>query len=198
MCADYRLVTGPAYMVDTFSELHIPLSFEGGAPNLEPRDDIRITDRAPVVLDDGAGGGQMEVLPWSWKGPHGAPVFNFRSEGRRFGQGRCLILADGFYEFTGAKSPKTKWLFTLPGAPLFALAGYVKAGAFTMLTCAPGADIAPYHDRQAVVLHPGQWGAWLSHRPNEGELLAPLPAGSLAVEQVGGPAKSGPAPGLWN
>jgi putative SOS response-associated peptidase YedK len=195
MCADYRLLQGLNSMVKVFSELGVPLGFEGGLPNIEPRADIRITDRAPVVVDDGAGGGRMEIRPWSWKGPNGAPVFNFRSEGRRFAQGRCLILADGFYEFTGATTSKTKWLFTVPGAPLFALAGYVKDGAFTMLTCAPGADIAPYHSRQAVVLRPEQWADWLSHAPNEAQLLTPLPAGGLAVEQVGGSEK---APGLWD
>jgi putative SOS response-associated peptidase YedK len=34
----------------------------------------------------------------------GAPVINFRSEGRRFPKGRCLIPASHFFEFTGSKS----------------------------------------------------------------------------------------------
>jgi putative SOS response-associated peptidase YedK len=35
---------------------------------------------------------------WSWPGPDAKPVYNFRSEGREFGSGRCLIVADGFYD----------------------------------------------------------------------------------------------------
>ena len=32
-------------------------------------------------------------------GPGGKPVYNFRSDGREFSSGRCLIVADGFYEW---------------------------------------------------------------------------------------------------
>ena len=56
-----------------------------------------------------------------------APVYNFRSEGREFASGRCLIPADGFYEFTGPadkkKKRKDKWLFTKKGEPWFCIAG---------------------------------------------------------------------------
>jgi putative SOS response-associated peptidase YedK len=111
-------------------------------------------------------------------------VINFRSDGRRFPTGRCLIPADGFYEFTGSKSPKTKWLFTpADDSELFAIAGLVRDDRFTMLTCEPGPDIAPYHNRQIVILAPEQWGAWLG-RDEPQPKLAPLPAGSLKVEQV--------------
>ncbi len=183
MCNDFRLKAGIEYLIETFSETRVPLRFPAGLPNIEPRDDIRITDRSPVIRADGEGAA-LEVMKWSWPGPTGKPVFNFRSEGRRFAQGRCLILADGFYEFTGAKSPKAKWLFTVADSPLFAIAGLIRDDAWTMLTCEPGADIAPYHDRQVVILRPSQWAGWLSHAENEAELLRPLAAGSLAVERV--------------
>ena len=52
-----------------------------------------------------------------------------------------------------------------------------------MLTCAPGPDIAPYHDRQVVVLAPDRWEAWLAGGP-EAELLQPSPAGALTVEKL--------------
>lgn len=60
----------------------------------------------------------------------------------------------------------------------------MKQGAFTMLTISPGADVAPYHDRQIVVLPRSQGVAWLDLSSPEGELLRPLPAGSLTHEQV--------------
>jgi putative SOS response-associated peptidase YedK len=53
-----------------------------------------------------------------------------------------------------------------------------------MLTTGPGADIAPYHDRQVVVVPPGQWAEWLYGDRPEAELCRPLPAGSLGVEEV--------------
>ncbi len=48
-----------------------------------------------------------------------------------------------------------------------------------MLTTAPGPDIAPIHDRQIVILLPGQWAQWLYLTKPEAELLRPLPAGTL-------------------
>mgnify|MGYP006197280649 CR=1 FL=1 len=107
---------------------------------------------------------------------------------------RCLIVADGFYEFTAPEDPKKKrkdkWLFTLAGEAWFGIAGlwreHPEVGeAYTMLTCPPGPDVAPYHDRQVVVLGPGEWARWLDPAVPAAELLRPLPGGSLEVEQVG-------------
>jgi putative SOS response-associated peptidase YedK len=117
-------------------------------------------------------------------------VINFRSEGRRFPKGRCLIPASHFFEFTGTKSPKSKWRFTRAREDWFCFAGLWRpmpdgAGeAFTLLTTEPGPDVAPIHDRQMVVLDRPDWLAWLDLIRPESELLRPLPAGSLAVEQV--------------
>jgi putative SOS response-associated peptidase YedK len=53
-----------------------------------------------------------------------------------------------------------------------------------MLTTSPGPDVAPYHDRQVVVLQPENWAAWLHLTKPQGELLRPLPEGSLVAETV--------------
>jgi putative SOS response-associated peptidase YedK len=194
MCNDYRYRLPLERLIDEFAQVRIPLRFPTGRPNIEPRDDIKITDRGAVVRLEDDGSAALSVMRGSWSGPGGKPVFNFRSDGRRFGIGRCLIPADGFYEFTTPEDPKKKlkdkWLFTLKGAEVFAIAGYWKPGAaagedaWTMLTCPPGPDIAPYHDRQVVILRSAQWSTWLGGKDNEADLLAPLPAGSLAVERV--------------
>ena len=55
---------------------------------------------------------------------------------------------------------------------------------FTLLTTEPAPDVAPIHNRQMVVLERVDWLAWLDLTRPEAELLRPLPAGSLAVEQV--------------
>ena len=124
-------------------------------------------------------------------GPRGGPVFNFRSERRRFDKSkRCLSPASAFVEFTGKKYPKAKHRFTLRGSPFLAIAGIWREGkgdgsaAFTMLTTDPGPDVAPYHSRQVVALRPEDWAPWIYLTKPEAELLRPLPAGSLQVETV--------------
>jgi putative SOS response-associated peptidase YedK len=83
-----------------------------------------------------------------------------------------------------------QWRFTRAGEDWFCFAGLWRplpdrsSGAFTILTTAPGPDVAPIHDRQVVVLDRADWLAWLDATRPEAELLKPLPAGSLVVEQV--------------
>ena len=124
MCNLYQLEKAPEAIRRAFAERQ--LQFPEGIPNFEPRD-IRITERAPIVRAraDGAGWELVERR-WSWPGTGGKPVYNFRSEGRRFASGRCLILADAFYEYTAPADPKAaqdRWRFTLPDGSLFAIAG---------------------------------------------------------------------------
>jgi putative SOS response-associated peptidase YedK len=176
-----------------FRELSLPLSFPEGAPNLHPRD-IAITDPGPIVRGlSNDSEFQLTVRRWSWPGPGGKPVYNFRSEGRDFSSGRCLILADGFYEFTTPKilgqKRKERWLFTSAAEPLMVIAGLVRNApdigeAFTMLTTEPGPDVAPYHGRQVVVLPSTAWRGWLDYSTPASEALRPAPAGSLTVQPM--------------
>jgi putative SOS response-associated peptidase YedK len=181
MCNEYRFKQSLDHIADEFSRLSLPFVWAGGAPNLEPRDSIRPTDPAPILVGSPQGA-ELKQLRWGFPRPQGGPVINFRSDGRRFPSGRCLILADGFYEFTGDKAPKSKWLFTAPDDGLFCIAGLVRDDRFTMLTREPGPDIAPYHNRQVVILPRTQWADWLGPSPDA--TIPSLPAGSLKVEQI--------------
>ena len=194
MCNDYRLTVSAAKIIDDFADLKIKISFSEGIPNIQPRADIKITDTAPIVRSLERGAGDLVQRRWSWPGPTGKPVFNFRADGREFGSNRCLILADGFYEFTTPEDPKKKakdkWLFTPKDRPLFCIAGIwrtdAKVGeAFTMLTLPPGPDIAPFHDRQIAILDRSRWADWLDPRISAKDVLHELPAGTLQVDQVG-------------
>ena len=196
MCNDYKLEVDIASIAEDFENLTIRIAMPEGTPNVPAREDIRISDMAPIVrgLDGARGAGELVNRRWSWPGPTGKPVYNFRSEGREFGSGRCLIVADGFYEFTTPEDPKKKrkdkWLFTKKGEPLFCIAGiwrpHPQVGeAFTMLTLEPGPDVAPYHDRQIAVLDRDQWADWLDPSIPAWDVLRTLPAGSLEVVQVG-------------
>ncbi|MFI8683543.1 SOS response-associated peptidase family protein [Brevundimonas diminuta] len=185
MCNNYRLHVPANQLAAPFRDARLALAFPGGLPNLGPAD-YRIGDAAPV-LTRGGDGPQLRMTPWAWKGPTGKPVFNLRSDGRSFANStRCLIPADGFYEFTEPKvqGKKTKWLFTMTGHPWFWIAGIVKDGAFAMLTTEPGADVAPYHNRQVVLLPPGAGIRWLDLSAAEDLILQPSPAGALAVQKV--------------
>lgn len=196
MCNNYRLVTDLSTVLEEFADLKIKIRFSEERPNIPAREDIRISDTAPIVrsVADGRREGDLVQRRWSWPGPNRRPVYNFRSDGREFAQNRCLIPVDGFYEFTDPADPrkkrKDKWLFTRPDEPLFCIAGIWRATAefgeaFTMLTMPPGPDIAPYHDRQIVVLSRDVWADWLDPAVPATTLIKPLPAGTLAIEQVG-------------
>jgi putative SOS response-associated peptidase YedK len=184
MCNEYRFKQSLDRIAQEFSELKLPLHWVGGAPNLEPRDSIRPTDPAPIVVG-ASDGAELKQLRWGFVQPGRPPVINYRSDGRRFPKGRCLVLADGFYEFTGSKYPKSKWLFTrADGGELFAIAGLVRDDRFALLTTEPGEDIAPFHDRQIVILPRIRWTDWLLGPPQAQPPLGPLPAGSLKVEKI--------------
>ena len=114
--------------------------------------------------------GDLVQRRWSWPGQNGRPIYNFRLDGREFASGRCLVIADGIYEFTDPpdkkKKRKDKWLFTMKDERWFCIAGIWRANkdvgeAFTMLTMEPGPGIAPYHDRQIAIPDRADWAAWL-------------------------------------
>lgn len=196
MCNEIRRAIALGQIHEEFSQLRIPLRFPEGLPNLAPLESIRITD-ANAIVRIGGDGAELVVRRWSWPGPKRKPVYNFRSEGRDFGNseggGRCLVIADGFYEFTAPADPrqkrKHKWLFTKKGEPFFCIAGLWRrtadvGEAFTLLTTGPGPDVAPYHSRQIAVLDRGDWARWIDPAVPARDVLKPAPAGTFAVEQI--------------
>jgi putative SOS response-associated peptidase YedK len=198
MCNEHRRLVALGRVTEDWSQTRIPLRFPEGLPNLAPLESIRITDQTAIIRAsrDETGAAELVQRRWSWPGPGGKPVFNFRADGREFGDGRCLIVADGFYEYTartfdaegrpkkGAK--KDRWLFTMRGEPWFAIAGLWRSTpevgeACTMLTVPPGPDVEPYHNRQVAVLGPARWAAWLDPKVPAAEVLGICPAGTLEV-----------------
>ena len=187
MCNSYRQTRPLDEIAALFAQGGLPLVFPEGAPNVEAREMVRITDAAPVVRRGAGGAYELVQRRWSWPGPGGKPVYNFRAEGRRFLGGRCLAPVEGFYEYTGPEpgmKRKTRWLFTRPGEPVFALAALLRATpdgeAFALLTVEPGPDVAPYHARSVIPLDAAAAKAWLDGAP-EREILRPPPSGTLQV-----------------
>jgi putative SOS response-associated peptidase YedK len=192
MCNDYEQQVAWADYRRAMEQLELGIPTHQSASDLPQANDIRVNEIGSVMR---AAGNVVELVPMTFglpaKNPRGGPVFNFKSDGRHFSNSnRCLVPASAFFEFTGKRYPKAKHRFALKDTPLLAIADIWRdtkgdrPPAFTMLTTAPSADVAPYHDRQVAVLRPGDWAAWLYLMKPEAELLRPLPKGSLEVKTV--------------
>jgi putative SOS response-associated peptidase YedK len=191
MCNDYEQHVRWAEYCKMMQDLELGIPSHQTELDLPEASDIKINDRGPVMR---VAGDHVELTSMSFSFPptgRGGPVFNFRSEGRHFANSkRCIVPASAFFEFVGKKYPKAKYRFMLKGSPITAIAGIWREGqgnhppSFTMLTTAPGEDVAPYHNRQVVVLRPEDWASWLRLTKPEAELLQPLPAHSLTVTRV--------------
>jgi len=208
----YQKLTFEDYF-DDFSETQIPLRFDGGKPNLlPPKETVYPTNLVqafrPVDPDNPSEGVEAAQFRWGlvpgfwrksikeWK----ATCFNARSEEaaekpafrHSFKRRRCLIPATGFYDFTGPKGEKTRWLFQRNGVKWFAFAGLWDRAetadgpveSCTLMTIAPGPDVDPYHHRQPVILERDQWADWLNLETDVAPLFAVPPGGRLAVSQA--------------
>lgn len=188
MCNDYAREIEAGRVIAAMEEMKDvpPFSYTGGRiPNdAAPTPHIKIRDKGLIVRlrEDRLEG---EMMTWAWlQGKR--PVFNFVSEHRDFSKSdRCLILATSFYEYTAPQEQKPKiklqdqHQFLLKGHDWFWVAGIVKNDCFAMLTVDPGPDVAPYHDRQVVVLPPDKGMRWLELSRPERDILKALPRGSL-------------------
>ena len=95
---------------------------------------------------------------------------------------RCLVLADGFYEWHGPKGRRQPWRFTLRDGRPFALAGlwdrHLTPDGSELLTCAvlttaANEVVRPIHDRMPVILPPEAYDLWLQPEPVDPATLTP-------------------------
>jgi putative SOS response-associated peptidase YedK len=180
---------------------------------VRPRYNVAPSDDVLAVTTDRDGVPRGELLRWglvpSWaKQPDtGAKMINARVETvserpayrRAFERYRCLIPADGFYEWRAPTDGAPKQAFHIRPADegLFAFAGlwsiwYAPDGnklrTCTILTTVANEAIAPLHDRMPVILAPEHESDWLDagtpmHRLPD--LVAGLPAARTALRPVG-------------
>lgn len=107
---------------------------------------------------------------------------------------RCLILADGFYEWKAEGKFKVPYHFTLASGEPFAFAGLWEedvdeAGkpyrSFAIITTEPNALVGKIHDRMPVLLKPEAERLWLSADPAEAlRILKPYPARDMSARAV--------------
>lgn len=107
---------------------------------------------------------------------------------------RCLVPADGFYEWEKAGAARLPHYFHLRDHRPFCFAGLWRPpsgdspGAFAIVTTAPNVLLSRIHDRMPVLLGPNSGPRWLGDEPLAPELLArlcrPLPADMMASHRV--------------
>ena len=179
----------------------------------EPRYNIAPTDPVLAVrrTDEGArnlGRLRWGLVPGRWaERRSGPPLINARAESlatqpafaESFRERRCLIPADGFYEWRKDERGKVPIWLSRPDGRLFAFAGVwaelpARDGSSDVLhscaivTCAPNALIRPIHDRMPVVLQPEAEARWLDPEVDPDELLGllvPAPEDALVTREVG-------------
>ena len=180
-------------------------------PDLTPRFNIAPTQTIPVITAHGPRGERLlEPMLWglvpSWaKDPgSGARLINARSETAHekpsfrnaLKRRRCLIPADGFYEWE--RATRVPRHFRLTGGRLFALAGlfdeWLSPDGSPLRTCAiltTGANslVAPIHDRMPVILSEADEAGWLDVQSvAPADLLpcfAPCPESAMEAYAVG-------------
>ena len=174
----------------------------------EPRFNIAPTD--PVLaIRQREQGREIGRLRWGLVPPGktprqvGRPIINLRAESVRkgafksaFEERRCLIPADGFYEWRTDEDGKVPVWISLPDAELFSFAGLWSKStdedgsdlhSCTIVTCEPSEQIRPIHNRMPVILPRQAEAEWLAPDADHAalnELLQPGPE-RLEIREVG-------------
>ena len=204
MCGRFTLTADPNDLREAFPWLNIPQP-------LQPRYNIAPSQPVAVVANDGKH--TLDYFVWglvpSWaKDPSiGSRMINARAETlvekpsyrNAFRRRRCLILADGFYEWKApqAKGSKTPMYIQLKGGKPFALAGLwedwnspegSRILSCTIITTQPNDFMKNIHDRMPVILPESAYQTWLNPMEMNPALLQPLlqpyPAQAMSAYQV--------------
>jgi putative SOS response-associated peptidase YedK len=210
MCGRYT-IRGIQPVVDLFGAA-LPREF---APrfNVAPTQDVPVVRATPPHATHPAGPSrQIDLLRWGLV-PHwaadpsaGNRMINARAETAAerpafrdaMKRRRCLVPADGFYEWQATPGSKRKQphLIRMKDDRPFAFAGLWESWrrgdesleSFTILTTAPNELVAPIHDRMPVIVAPADFDRWLDPTlPGEGvaDLLRPYPAEQMRANAVG-------------
>lgn len=204
---------GRLFLTRPMAEVAAYLSADPGAvldeparANIAPGQDILVCAEDRVLRRMRWG-----IIPVGRKNARGRPVMetiiNARSEtvfekSAFHGVRRCLIPADGWYEWTGEKRRKTAWRLRHTEGTLLVFAGiydvWVAPGGTELaqvaaVTCEPNDDVRDIHHRMGVLLDPPQFDVWLGE--NEGaaaDLMRPYPDGRIEVSEATGVDWNGP------
>jgi putative SOS response-associated peptidase YedK len=169
------------------------------------------TQELPVIREDDEGERELLTMRWGliprWAKPGETKApepFNARAESvlekpmfrSLVKRKRCLVPANGYYEWKQVGGRKQPFLFEPTDQEIFAFAGLydeVEQGdeivaSYTVITTEANALAAGYHHRMPVILKPEDEDEWVSRDLDDGHavehLLAPYPAERMAVRPV--------------
>jgi len=167
------------------------------APEIEPRWNIAPTQFIATVREAG-GPREVAMLYWglvpSWAKEKaiGARMINARSETltekpsfrNAFRRRRCLILADGYYEWQRSAAVKQPYFIALDDGEPFGMAGLWERWrdpvtgepleSCCIVTTSPSPTVAHVHDRMPVIVPPDAYAEWLDPKNEATERLARL------------------------
>jgi putative SOS response-associated peptidase YedK len=200
MCGRYTLSTPAGRLAEEFQL--------DSTTEIVPSYNVAPTQQVAAVLED-EGGRRLEMFRWglvpSWaEDPDiGARMINARSETApekpsfrsAFRRRRCLIAADGFYEWKRVNGGKQPYYFRMQDGRPFAFAGLWESwekGDGILRTCAilttrANSVLEDVHDRMPVILPHDAYNAWLdpdADREELGELMIPYPYDDLETYPV--------------
>ena len=209
MCGRYASSASPDLLMEVFEIDEIDGTLPGADYNIAP------TDPVPAVIERERSEGRRRLLTglrWglvpSWaKDPSGAArLINARVETvaekpsfrKAFASRRCLLPADGYYEWypsgTGAKPAKQPYFIRPADGGLFVMAGlyeFWKApdGSWlttsTVITTSATDEVGHLHDRMPLVVPRENWAAWLDPRfGRDARALLSVPAPELVYHPV--------------
>jgi putative SOS response-associated peptidase YedK len=194
MCGRYMITSSFEAMARLFDATLAELGAEGWRPNVSP------TETVPVCVGHD---GERALVPMRWgllppwyRAPNGGPLLiDARAEGiagkPAFREAvlarRCLIPADGFYEWQGEKGARTPWVIRPRDGGIVAFAGLWQPwrglDTCAIVTCPANPTLAPIHDRMPVVVAPADFALWLGEAgPGAARLMVPAPDEALVVE----------------
>jgi putative SOS response-associated peptidase YedK len=202
MCGRYTLASPTERLAEEFG-------VDAASIELAPNYNVAPTQQVAAVLDEG-GQRRLEVLRWGLIPPWaddpgiGSRMINARSETapgkpsfrRAFRERRCLIPADGFYEWQRTNGAKQPYYIHMEDGRPFAFAGlwesWSKGGegevrTCTILTTGANALVGEVHDRMPVILAHDAYDVWLdpaSERDELTGLLAPYPVDEMEAYPV--------------
>lgn len=188
MCGRYTLTVPLDNLVEAFQVSPPDFGFS-------PRYNIAPTQKVPVVAQDDRGR-RMGLLQWglvpSWADDPsmGSRLINARSETvaekpsfrSAFRRRRCLVPADGFFEWKKEEGGKTPFWIHREDRGAFGFAGLWEKWepregqalyTFTILTASATPELRDIHPRMPVILPRGQWEAWLD-QGTEAEALGEI------------------------
>lgn len=201
MCGRFTIFADPGRLAERF-QASLP------ADGLQPRYNAAPTQRLPVILNQQPAAIQLlqwGLIPFWAKDPAiGSRLINARGETvaekpafrSALRKRRCLVLADGFYEWQKTPGGKQPMRITLADGAPFAMAGLWESWdapdgsllrTFTVVTGQPNALVAPIHDRMPAILLPEHEAIWLDDAAEPAiwlDILRPYPAERMAAYPV--------------